>query len=593
MKRLLVYLDNYKVQCVLAPLFKMLEATFELIIPLVVASLIDKGIMLNDKGHIYLCCGIMIGLGLIGLISSCTAQYFSAYAATGFSAELRDDLFSHLMSLSFKEIDQLGTSTMITRMTSDVNQAQTGVNMFLRLFLRSPFVVFGAMVMAFTIDFQSALIFVAVIFALFIIVGFIMKTNIPMLKKVQGLLDNILLHTRENIQGARVLRAFCREDEETKDFFDANNNLVNMQIKSGRFSGALNPVTYVVVNMGIVCLIYSGAIKVYDGILTQGQVIALYNYMTQILVELIKLANLIVTLNKALASADRISDVFAIKCSQANGTVVLTDDIISNNSIAVQFENVSLSYNDEGDAALEQIDFTVNKGETVGIIGGTGSGKSSLISLIPRLYDATEGSVRIFGVDAKDYNIDSLREHIGIVQQKAVLFKGSVADNIGYGLGYSDRLTGETAFEGANDSINKTLLDAATNAVASDVVTAKGGLSGEIAQGGKNLSGGQRQRLTIARALAKNPDILIFDDSASALDFATEKQLNENIKALKGDKTTFIVTQRASSILHADKIIVLEDGEIAGIGKHSDLLDSCDVYKEIYRTQFEEGSDNE
>lgn len=577
MKRLLVYLKGYKVQCVLAPLFKMLEATFELIVPLVVASLIDKGIGLSDKGHIYRCVVIMILLGFVGLISSCTAQFFAAYAATGFSAGLRKDLFSHLMSLSYKEIDNIGTSTMITRMTSDVNQAQTGVNMFLRLFLRSPFVVFGAMIMAFTIDAKISLIFLLVIVLLFVIVGFIMKTNIPMLKKVQGFLDNILLHTRENIAGARVIRAFVRENDEKETFKEANDTLVNMQIKSGRYSGALNPLTYVIVNLGIVLVLYTGAVKVDNGILTQGEVIAIYNYMSQILVELIKLANLIVTLNKALASAGRLSDVFEINNSQKDGDIILSQETIDNSDIAVSFENVFLKYNDDGDAALENIDFTVKKGETVGIIGGTGSGKSSLISLIPRLYDATNGVVKIYGNNILNYNIESLRNHIGLVMQKAVLFKGTVASNIGYG----------------SDTDEETLLKASELAVAKDVVDAKGGLSGEITQGGRNLSGGQRQRLTIARALAKNPDILILDDSASALDFATERMLNENIKSLKGELTTFIVTQRASSILHADKIIVLDDGNIVGIGTHSELVKSCGVYREIYHTQFEEGEDNE
>ncbi|MDO4966542.1 MAG: ABC transporter ATP-binding protein [Lachnospiraceae bacterium] len=573
MKRLFVYLKNYKLQCILAPLFKMLEATFELIVPLVVASLIDKGVNGRNTGHIYACCIILIALGLIGLISSCTAQFFAAYAATGFSKELREDLFTHLMSLSFKEIDGIGTSTMITRMTSDVNQAQTGVNMFLRLFLRSPFVVFGAMIMAFTIDVKSALIFVFVIFILFIIVGYIMKTNIPMLKKVQSLLDTVLMHTRENISGARVIRAFCRESDETEAFLKSNDALVNMQLKSGRLSGALNPVTYVVVNLGIVCLIYTGALQVNNGILTQGQVIALYNYMSQILVELIKLANLIITLNKALASAGRLSDVFDISCSQKDGNIVLSKEIIEESNVAVSFENVSLNYNKDSDDALENITFSVKKGDTVGVIGGTGSGKTSLISLIPRFYDATGGCVKLFGRNIDEYTIESIREHIGVVLQKAVLFKGTVADNIGYG---------------ASNLDSSSLENAAEMAVANDVVNAKGGMEGIVEQGGRNMSGGQRQRLTIARAIAKNPDILILDDSASALDFATEKKLNENIRKLDGKITTFIVTQRASSILTADKIIVLEDGQIAGIGTHDELIKSCEVYKEIYYTQFAE-----
>lgn len=572
MKQLTKYLKNYKIECVLAPLFKMLEASFELTVPLVVAALIDKGINSGNTGEIYKNFIIMILLGFIGLISSCTAQYFAAKAATGFSKELREDLFAHLFSMSFTEIDNIGTSTMITRMTSDVNQAQTGVNMFLRLFLRSPFVVLGAMVMAFTIDVKTALIFVYVIVVLSVVVFLIMRVNVPALKKVQGLLDIVLLHTRENLAGARVLRAFSREEAESEAFFDANKNLVAMQIGSGRISSALNPLTYVIVNVGIVCLVYSGAIRVEAGILTQGMVIALYNYMSQILVELIKLANLIVTLNKSLASASRLSDVFMISCSQEDGNIEVSRELIDKADVAVEFNDVFLKYNENGDAALENISFRVNKGETVGIIGGTGSGKTSLISLIPRFYDATAGSVKVFGVDAKDINIESLRDRIGVVLQKAVLFKGTVISNITYGCDVEDVIC-------ANKS--------AEMAVASDVVNAKGGMTGEIAQAGKNLSGGQRQRLTIARALAKKPDILILDDSASALDFATEKKLNENIKALDGKVTTFIVTQRASSILHADKIIVLEDGKMAGIGTHLELVKSCPVYREIYSTQFE------
>lgn len=576
MKKLLKYLKNYKIECILAPLFKMLEASFELIVPLVVATLIDKGIIAGNQGEIYKNVGIMIFLGFVGLISSCTAQFFAARAATGFSKELREDLFSHLFSLSFTEIDNLGTSTMITRMTSDVNQAQTGVNMFLRLFLRSPFVVFGAMVMAFTIDVKAAMIFVYVIAVLFAVVIVIMKINIPALKKVQELLDAVLLHTRENLAGARVLRAFSRENEENVIFKNANNDLYTKQISSARVSGALNPLTYVVVNVGIICLIYTGAIRLEAGILTQGMIIALYNYMSQILVELIKLANLIVTLNKSLASASRLSDVFDIKCSQLDGDVYLSREIIDNSDVAVVFDDVTLKYSMSGDAALENISFRVNKGETVGIIGGTGSGKSSLVSLIPRFYDATNGKISIFGYDSKEINIESLRNVIGIVQQKAVLFKGNVISNITYGCESEDVICANKAAE---------------LAVATDVVNAKGGMTGEIAQAGKNLSGGQRQRLTIARALAKNPDILILDDSASALDYATEKKLNENIKRYSENSekalTTFIVTQRASSILHADKIIVLEDGQIAGVGTHSELLEKCEVYRDIYSTQFE------
>ena len=572
MKRLLVFLKNYKLECIFAPAFKMLEATFELIVPLVVAKLIDEGIAGNDMGLIYSCIGIMVLLGLVGLISSCTAQFFAAKAATGFSKELRQELFSHLMSLSFKEIDGIGTSTMITRMTSDVNQAQTGVNMFLRLFLRSPFVVFGAMIMAFSIDIRSALIFVFVILILFIVVFFVMKTNIPMLKNVQGRLDRIMLLTRENLSGARVLRAFCKEDSEIEEFISSNDALVESQIRSGRVSGALNPLTYVIVNIGIVCLIYTGGLRVDAGTLSQGEVIALYNYMSQILVELIKLANLIITLNKALASAGRISDIFNIKNSQY--VVDNGEGSDASDDTVVEFKNVSLKYHDNSDKALENISFSVKKGQIVGIIGGTGSGKSSLVSMIPRFYDSTEGDVFVLGKNVKSYEFNELRAKIGIVMQKAVLFKGDIRSNLRYG----NDLASDLELEKAVDQ-----------SVASDVIKVKGGLDGEILQGGKNLSGGQRQRLTIARALARKPEILILDDSASALDFATEKRLNENIRSLDYNPTTFIVTQRASSVINADFIIVLEDGEISGIGTSEELLKTCDVYREIYNTQFKEG----
>ena len=572
MKRLLVFLKNYKLECIFAPAFKMLEATFELIVPLVVAKLIDEGIAGNDMGLIYSCIGIMVLLGLVGLISSCTAQFFAAKAATGFSKELRQELFSHLMSLSFKEIDGIGTSTMITRMTSDVNQAQTGVNMFLRLFLRSPFVVFGAMIMAFSIDIRSALIFVFVILILFIVVFFVMKTNIPMLKNVQGRLDRIMLLTRENLSGARVLRAFCKEDSEIEEFISSNDALVESQIRSGRVSGALNPLTYVIVNIGIVCLIYTGGLRADAGTLSQGEVIAIYNYMSQILVELIKLANLIITLNKALASAGRISDIFNIKNSQY--VVDNGEGSDASDDTVVEFKNVSLKYHDNSDKALENISFSVKKGQIVGIIGGTGSGKSSLVSMIPRFYDSTEGDVFVLGKNVKSYEFNELRAKIGIVMQKAVLFKGDIRSNLRYG----NDLASDLELEKAVDQ-----------SVASDVIKVKGGLDGEILQGGKNLSGGQRQRLTIARALARKPEILILDDSASALDFATEKRLNENIRSLDYNPTTFIVTQRASSVINADFIIVLEDGEISGIGTSEELLKTCDVYREIYNTQFKEG----
>ena len=581
MKKLLKYLNKYKKECVLAPLFKMLEASFELFLPLVVARLIDMGIKQNNLKYVYTCIGIMIVLGLVGVLSSVTAQYFAAKAATGFSADLRKDLFSHLMSLSYKEIDNLTTSTMITRMTSDVNQTQSGVNMFLRLFLRSPFVVLGAMIMAFSIDAKAAMIFVYVIIILFIVVYIIMKTNIPMIKEVQSKLDNILLLTRENLSGVRVIRAFCKEEDEILEFKKRNDVLVSNQIKSTRVSGSLNPLTYAIVNIGIVCLIYTGAIRVDDSIITQGEVIALYNYMSQILVELIKLANLIITLNKALASAGRISDVFLLKNSQ-----IRTDETAKENinrdanrsdgydtDTAVEFDNVSLRYHSGSDYSIENISLKVKKGQVVGIIGGTGSGKTSLVSLIPRFYDATDGRVLVFGKDVKEYEINELRDKIGIVPQKAVLFKGTIRENLGYG-----------CKNVSDDELN----EAARLAVADDIIKVKGGLDSYIEQNGKNLSGGQRQRLTIARALAKKPEILILDDSASALDFVTEKTLNANIRSLSYNPTTFIVTQRASSVINADIIIVLEDGEIAGIGTSDELLESSQVYREIYYTQFEE-----
>ena len=583
MKKLLKYLNKYKKECVLAPLFKMLEASFELFLPLVVARLIDTGIKQNNLKYVYTCIGIMIVLGLVGVLSSVTAQYFAAKAATGFSADLRKDLFSHLMSLSYKEIDNLTTSTMITRMTSDVNQTQSGVNMFLRLFLRSPFVVLGAMIMAFSIDAKAAMIFVYVIIILFIVVYIIMKTNIPMIKEVQNKLDNILLLTRENLSGVRVIRAFCKEEDEILEFKKRNDVLVLNQIKSTRVSGSLTPLTYAIVNIGIVCLIYTGAIRVDDSIITQGEVIALYNYMSQILVELIKLANLIITLNKALASAGRISDVFLLKNSQ-----IRTDETAKENinrdanrsdgydtDTAVEFDNVSLRYHSSSDYSIENISLKVKKGQVVGIIGGTGSGKTSLVSLIPRFYDATDGRVLVFGKDVKEYEINELRDKIGVVPQKAVLFKGTIRENLGYG-----------CKNVSDDELN----EAARLAVADDIIKVKGGLDSYIEQNGKNLSGGQRQRLTIARALAKKPEILILDDSASALDFVTEKTLNANIRSLSYNPTTFIVTQRASSVINADIIIVLEDGEIAGIGTSDELLDSSQVYREIYYTQFEEAA---
>ena len=571
MRELLKYLKAYKKECVLAPLFKMLEAVFELFVPLVVASIIDKGIGGGDESYIIRCILVMISLGLLGLISAVCAQYMAAKAAVGFSTGLRHDLFKHIMSLSYKDIDRLGTSTMITRMTADINQTQTGVNMFLRLFLRSPFIVFGAMIMAFTINLRASLIFVTVIIILFAVVGFIMYFNIPMLKKVQSRLDAIMLLTRENLIGARVIRAFTLEEHEIDNYTAQNEDLLREQRRAGHLSASLNPMTFILINLAIVVLIYVGAIKVDEGILSKGQVVALYNYMSQILVELIKLANLIILLNRALASAGRIADVFAISChgDDSCGRCHVPKEPSTWPHSYISFNHVSLKYNDSGDEALTDIDFAVEKGETIGIIGGTGSGKSSVINLIPRFYDVSSGCVRVDGADVREVDVDALRRRIGIVPQKAVLFKGTIADNLRWGN------------ESASDD---ELKEAVRLAVCEDVVEAKGGLTGNVEQGGRNLSGGQRQRLTIARALVKKPEILILDDSASALDYATDLKLRQNIAALDYGPTVFIVSQRTASVQNADRIIVLDDGCIVGTGKHDELLETCSVYREIFES---------
>ena len=549
----------------------MLEAVFELFVPLVVASIIDKGIGGGDKSYIIRCILVMISLGLLGLISAVCAQYMAAKAAVGFSTGLRHDLFKHIMSLSYKDIDRLGTSTMITRMTADINQTQTGVNMFLRLFLRSPFIVFGAMIMAFTINLRASLIFATVIIILFAVVGFIMYFNIPMLKKVQSRLDAIMLLTRENLIGARVIRAFTLEEHEIDNYTAQNEDLLREQRRAGHLSASLNPMTFILINLAIVVLIYVGAIKVDEGILSKGQVVALYNYMSQILVELIKLANLIILLNRALASAGRIADVFAISChgDDSCGRCHVPKEPSTWPHSYISFNHVSLKYNDSGDEALTDIDFAVEKGETIGIIGGTGSGKSSVINLIPRFYDVSSGCVRVDGADVREVDVDALRRRIGIVPQKAVLFKGTIADNLRWGN------------ESASDD---ELKEAVRLAVCEDVVEAKGGLTGNVEQGGRNLSGGQRQRLTIARALVKKPEILILDDSASALDYATDLKLRQNIAALDYGPTVFIVSQRTASVQNADRIIVLDDGCIVGTGKHDDLLETCSVYREIFES---------
>ncbi len=566
MKPILKILGNYKKEAILGPLFKLLEALFELFVPLVVAQLIDIGIGKSDKSYTIKMFLLMILLAVIGLVCSITAQYFAAKAAVGVGTKLRSKLFAKIQSLSFSELDKLGTSTMITRMTSDVNQVQNGVNMFLRLFLRSPFIVFGAMIMAFTIDFQTALVFVGAIPILAVVVFAIMLISIPLYRKVQNKLDKVTGKTRENLTGARVIRAFCQEEQEISDFKDLNTQLTTAQKYVGKISALMNPVTFVIINVAIVILIWIGAMRVDQGIITQGAVVALYNYMSQILIELIKLANLIITMTKSVACANRVTTVLETSSSLES---VENDTINTHNHI--DFVNVSLTYKEAGEESLSNISFSVKKGETVGIIGGTGSGKSSLVNLIPHFYDCTKGGVYVNGINVKSYNPKELREKIGIVMQKAVLFKGTIKDNILWG-----------NKNATNSSINTALKIAqATDVIASK----KNGLDEILEQGGKNLSGGQKQRLTIARALVKQPEILILDDSASALDYATDAKLRQAIKGLKNTTTVFIVSQRTSSIMSADKIVVLDDGKIVGIGTHSQLLENCDIYKEIYSSQ--------
>lgn len=570
MRKLLVYLKDYKKECILAPLFKMLEATFELIVPLVMASLIDKGIGYNDTQYVYKACFLLIILGMIGLVCSVTAQYFSAKAAVNFATNLRHSLFEHLMGLSFTEIDTLGTSTMITRITSDVNQAQTGVNMFLRLFLRSPFVVFGAMIMAFTIDFKAALIFVCAIIGLSLVVFGIMAFNIPMLMEVQKKLDSVLMTTRENLTGMRVIRAFCKEENEISIFREKNESLTKKQKTSGNLSALMNPITYILINLAIVVLIYSGAIEVSVGNITQGQVVALYNYMSQILVELIKLANLIVTINKAIACGNRIAEVFEIQSSMEEYSGK-KEKVNVNPDEIITFNHVSLQYQGTADESLSDISFSVKRGQTVGIIGGTGCGKSSLVHLIKRFYDATKGEVLINGINVKQYKGDELRKLIGIVMQKAVLFHGTIRDNLNWGKENATEEDCEDAIE-----LSQSL----------DVVNKKGGLESEVEQNGRNFSGGQKQRLSIARTLIEKPDILIFDDSSSALDYATDAALRKAIRKLPNNPTVIIVSQRTSSIQFADFILVLDDGRLAGKGTHEELLENCEVYREIYESQY-------
>ncbi|MCI5712893.1 MAG: ABC transporter ATP-binding protein [Lachnospiraceae bacterium] len=575
MKKVLTYLTNYKKECVFAPLFKMLEASFELLVPLVMASVIDIGIANGDKQYVIQRCIVLIFLGIIGLTCSITAQYFAAKAAVGFATGLRHALFSHIQSLSFTEMDTIGTSTLITRMTSDINQAQNGVNMFLRLFLRSPFIVLGAMVMAFTIDVKAALVFVITIPLLSLVVFGIMKTSMPLYKKVQQKLDSILRITRENLTGARVIRAFNKEEAEIENFRTHNEALTDEQLFVGKISALMNPLTYIIINIATVVLIYVGAIRVNTGHISQGEVVALVNYMSQILVELIKLANLIVTLTKATACINRIADVLTVSSSMEFVEAKETEQKKKGETeVAVEFKEVGLTYEGAAAEALSDISFAVKKGQTIGIIGGTGSGKSSLVNLIPRFYDATRGIVKINGKNVKEYTKKEIRNKVGMVLQKAVLFQGTIRENLEWG---KENATEEEMWEALTISQSKEFVE-----------KKEGQLDAFVEQGGKNLSGGQRQRLTIARALMKKPEILILDDSASALDFATDAALRKAIRGMKEKPTLFIVTQRASSILYADQIIVLEDGEMVGIGTHQDLLRNCKTYQEIYYSQYEE-----
>ena len=571
MKKLWKYMRDYRREGILAPLFKLLEASLELLVPLVMAQIIDTGIANGDRGFILSRCGILAALAAVGLVCSITAQYFAAKASVGFAAKLRSTLFKHIQSLSYSKLDTQGTGTLIARITGDINQVQSGMNLALRLLLRSPFVVFGAMIMAFTIDVKAALVFVVTIPLLSIVVFGIMLWSIPMYKKVQARLDKVLGITRENLSGVRVIRAFCKEDEERREFGERNAALTKLQLMVGRVSAAMNPATYIMINLGIAVLIYVGALRVDSGILTQGQVVALYNYMSQILVELVKLASLIITITKALACAGRVSAALDVE-SDMHGADTMPKEIDTDEE--VRFENVEFGYATGGEPALSGISFSVKKGETMGIIGGTGSGKSSLVSLIPRFYDATGGHVYIKGNDVKDYPLGALREMVGMVPQKAVLFKGTIRENLRWG---------------SADATEEEMERALSDAQALEIVKAKPeGLDSPVAQNGKNLSGGQRQRLTIARALIKKPEILILDDSASALDYATDLALRRSLAALSYKPTVFIVSQRASSILHADKIAVLDEGKMVGLGTHEELMRTCPVYREIYYSQYEQ-----
>lgn len=568
MRKLLRFLKDYKKESILSPLFKLLEASFELFVPLVMAAIIDTGISNKDGGFILKMCGILISLALVGLTCSITAQYFAAKAAVGFATKVRHALFDHIQKLSYTEMDTAGTDTMITRMTSDINQAQSGVNMVLRLFLRSPFIVFGAMIMAFTIDVKAALIFVVTIPVLSVVVFGIMIITIPLFRRVQASLDKVLGVTRENLTGSRVIRAFNKEQEEIADFDESNKKLTDVQLFVGKISALMNPLTYIIINVALVILIWTGAIQVNIGKISQGEVVALVNYMSQILVELVKLANLIITVTKAIACGNRVQSIFEMETSMVDGNGSKKEDT----GYTVEFRNVSMRYKGAGADTLTGIDFKAKPGDTIGIIGGTGSGKSSVVNLIPRFYDVTEGQVMVDGMDVRDYKITDLRDKIGIVPQKAVLFEGTVRSNLAWG---------------KEDATEEEMQQALSVAQAAEVVDKKDGkLDAEVEQGGKNFSGGQKQRLTIARALVKQPEILIMDDSSSALDYATDAKLRQAIHNMPNRPTVFIVSQRAASIMYADKIIVLDDGTVAGAGTHEELLKDCSVYQEIYYSQF-------
>lgn len=573
MKKLLIYIKEYTKECILGPSFKLLEACFDLIVPLVMASIIDNGIAAGDKGYIFKYGGILVLLAMVGLICSITAQYFAAKAATGFAANIRVALFQHIESLSFTEMDETGTSTMITRMTSDINQLQSGVNMALRLFLRSPFIVFGAAIMAFTIDLKAALVFVIVIPLLALVVFGIMLVSMPLYKKVQAGLDNVLGITRQNLTGVRVIRAFNKEYAELESFSGSNGRLTDLQLFVGKISALTNPVTYVMINIALIVLLWVGGIQVNTGRLTQGEVVALVNYMSQILVELVKLANTIVLSTKAAACGGRIQSILETKSSMKDGTYKEgTRSIESSGGTEVSFKHVSMAYKGAGANSVSDIDFTAEAGSVTGVIGGTGSGKSTLVNLIPRFYDVSEGCVTVGGKDVRSYELDTLRQKIGIVLQKAVLFRGTIRENILWGN------------PGASD---EDIIEALKAAQAWEIVTGKDkGLDYVIEQGGRNLSGGQKQRFTIARALVRKPSVLILDDSASALDFATDAKLRKSLQELPYKPTIFIVSQRTSSIQHADNILVLDDGGLAGQGTHEELVENCEVYREIYQSQM-------